>query len=160
MWVCRIEIDILEACDSGEDEDCVETGFDARNDIRVHSVAYHSCLRRMDAEHLESRAHHERIGLTGEIRLLARRHLYRRYERAARGDYAVLDRTREIGIRADELRAVSDKVRSMDDRLIVIARSLADYDIIRVDAVHCDALIVERVDESGAPITYAEQPGF
>ena len=34
--------------------------------VRVHSVAYHSCLRRMDAEHLESRAHHERIGLTDE----------------------------------------------------------------------------------------------
>ena len=36
----------------------------------------------------------------------------------------------------------------MDDRLIVIARSLADYDIIRVDAVHCDTLVIERVDES------------
>ena len=102
----------------------------------------------MDAEHFESRAHHERIGLTDEIRLLARRHLYRRYERAARGDDAVLDGTREIGIRADELRAVSDEVRRMDDRLIVIARGLADYDIIRVDTVHCDTLVIERVDES------------
>lgn len=114
----------------------------------------------MDAEHLESRAHHERIGLADEIRLLARRHLYRRYERAARGDDAVLDWTREIGIRADELRAVSDEVRCVDDHLVVVARGLADYDIVGVYAVHGNPLVVERVDKSGRADNISRAAGF
>ena len=114
----------------------------------------------MNAEHFESRAHHERIGLADEIRLFARRHLYGRNKRAASGNHAVLNGTREVGISADKLRTVSDEVRCVDDHLVVVARGLADYDIVGVYAVHGNPLVVERVDKSGRADNISRATGF
>ena len=56
-------------------------------------------------------------------------------------------RPREVGIRGDQPRAVQNQPDGLGDDLVIIACRLADDHVIRVDVIHRDAYVVQRVQK-------------
>ena len=96
---------------------------------------------------MQARAHHKRVRLAHEIGLPARRQFDRRDERPAGRRNAELRRSREVGIRGDQPRTVQHQPDGLGDDLVIIACRLADDHVIRVDVVHRDAYVVQRVQK-------------
>ena len=101
----------------------------------------------MAVELFEPRAHHQRIGLAAEVRLRARRHLDGRDKRAAGRRDTVFDGAGNVGICADELRALEDEIRRLRQRIERIRPPLPHDHIVGVHIVHRDARVVERVQK-------------
>ena len=97
---------------------------------------------------MQARAHHKRVRLAHEICLFARRQLNGRDERPAGGRNTELRRPCEVGICRDQPRAVQNQPDGLGDDLVIIACRLADDHIIRVNVVHRDAHIIQRVQKS------------
>lgn len=119
----------------------------AGDDIGVHAVADHDGLTRVASEHAQAGAHHERVRLAAEIRLLAGGDLDRGDERAARGGDTLVRRTAGVGVRADELRAREYEIRRLRECVERVGPCLADDDIVGVDVVHGDAAVIQRVEQ-------------
>lgn len=89
------------------------------------------------------------VRLSDEVCALRACKLDRRDERARRGDYSLLGRTRHIAVCADQTRAVlheSDRVKYV---LVVVVHGFADDHIIGIHVVHGDADIIECLYKSG-----------
>ena len=97
----------------------------------------------------EPGTHHQRVGLANEIRLHPGRQLDRRHQRAACRDDAVLRRSGEVGVGADQLRAFAHQTHGALDRLVGVHRGLADHHVVGVDVVSGVAGLIERVDQAG-----------
>ena len=141
---------LVQCCARGhaaEHEHGGHAALHAGDDVGVHAVADHDGLARVAAEHAQAGAHHERVRLAAEIRLLAGGDLDRGDERAARGGDALVRRAAGVGVRADELRAREHEIRRLRERVERVGPRLADDDVIGVDVVHGDAAVIQRIEQ-------------
>ena len=93
-------------------------------------------------QHAQAGAHHQGVGFTTEISLLAGGHFDGSDQCAAGGGDAVLDGAGDIRIGTDKFSAGHDQVGRFCQSIQRIGATLADYNIIGVNIIHCDAGIV------------------
>ena len=99
-------------------------------------------------QHPQSGAHHQRIGLAAEVRLLAGGHLDGCDQRPAGRSDAVFDGTGHIGVGADELRPLHHQIGGLGQGVQRIAAPLAHHHIVRVHVVHGDPRVIQGVQQS------------
>lgn len=139
---------VAMSADPRKDQNRVKSGFHSRDDVRIHPVADHDSLIRMAAEQFESGAHHQRVRLADEISRFSGGEFDGGAEGAAGGSDAVLNRSREVGIGADQLGAGPHQRDRLEDVFIVVVAPLSDHNIVGIDIVHRDADIIEGVEEA------------
>ena len=84
--------------------------FQTGDHIGIHAVADHDCLGGVALQHAKTGAHHQGIGFTTEISLLAGGHFDGSDQCAAGWSDAVLDGAGDIGIGTDKFSAGHDQV--------------------------------------------------
>ena len=99
-------------------------------------------------QHPQSGAHHQRIGLAAEIRLLAGSHFNGRYQGAAGRSDAVFDGAGHIGIGADQLRARHHQIGGLGQGIQRVGTALAHHHIVGIHIVHGDARVIQGVQQS------------
>lgn len=144
-----VAVEIAGLGDAGEDQDGVDFGFDAGNDVGVHAVADNGCFFATALQDFQGVTHDERIGFADIIGLAAGGQLDGGQQSPAGGDDAVLGRAGQIGIGADKAGAVEDEVRSLDDFVIGVGRRFTDDDIIGIGVVDGDAGFFQGLEQAG-----------
>ena len=143
-----ILVHVLPGGAAGEHQHGVQAGLQARDHVGVHAVAHHHRVLGVHAQHLQARAHHQRIGLAHEVGLLAGGQLHGGNQRAAGGGDALLHGAGEVGVGGDEPRAVHHQPHGLGDDLVVVAGGLAHDHVVGIHVVHGDAAVVERVEQA------------
>ena len=134
---------------AGEHEDGGHAAFHAGDDVRIHAVADHDGFGRVAAQQAETGAHHERIRLAAKIGLPAGGHLNRCHQCTAGRRDPIFNRSRDIGVCTDQLRAVHDEIRGLRQGIQRIGAALAHHHIVRIHVIHGDAGVIERIQKSG-----------
>ncbi len=71
MGLVAEPFDVFPVGDTGEHQHRFHAAFHAADHVRIHPVADHHRIFRMDAQPLQACAHHERVGLADEVGLFA-----------------------------------------------------------------------------------------
>ena len=64
-------VDILQGCDTGQNQHGIHIGFNAGDDVRIHTVADKGDVLRVTVQPIQTVAQHQGVGLAHKISLLA-----------------------------------------------------------------------------------------
>jgi hypothetical protein len=126
----RVAGHLLAGGDAAEDEDRLDAAFDAGHDVGVHPVADHHGVLRVDAQVIERRAHHQRVGFADEEGADAGGFFDERRHRAAGRHQPAVRRPGRVGVGGDEPRAAGHQPDAVRDALQVIAVRLAQHHVV------------------------------
>ena len=99
----------------------------------------------MDAQQMQTRAHHQRVGLADKIGFLAGGGLNGRHQSAAGGQQARVGGAGQVRIGADEPGAVHHMAHGLGDGIEIVVDSLTNDHIVGVDIIGGDALFIEGI---------------
>ena len=105
----------------------------------------------MDSQQLQAGAHHQGVGLSDEVGLLAGGHLNGGHQGPAGGDQPLLGWTGEIGVAADEPGTLLHQMDRLADGVVVVVGGLPHDHVVRVDVAEGDAPVVQGVVQPGLP---------
>ena len=129
----RVLLNLSLVADAGEDQHCVQTGFDSSHHIGVHAVANHASALAVRLNLVHGRAEHHWVGLANNVRFTTGGFGNQRGNRAGCGQHALGRGPRGIGVGGNKTRAANNEANGLGQVFKREVAGLAKHNVVGVD---------------------------
>ena len=104
----------------------------------------------MNIQQTQACAHHQGVRFADKVSLFAGSKLNRCDQCAAGGDDTEIRGAGKVAVCCNQACSLVNQAYCLENHIIIIRICFADYNVIGINIIHCDAGIIKRIDKTGA----------